>query len=74
MDVSDLLDSLNDAQRQAVSSPPGHLLVQAGAGSGKTRVLVHRIDWHFSWHSASFFAHALAGSQAAAGVSDSRFG
>lgn len=45
MDVSDLIDSLNDAQRQAVSSPPGHLLVQAGAGSGKTRVLVHRIAW-----------------------------
>lgn len=45
MDVSDLIDSLNDSQRQAVSSPPGHLLVQAGAGSGKTRVLVHRIAW-----------------------------
>ncbi len=45
MDVSDLIDSLNDAQRQAVTAPPGHLLVQAGAGSGKTRVLVHRIAW-----------------------------
>ncbi|ASJ70159.1 DNA helicase II [Granulosicoccus antarcticus] len=45
MDVSDLIDSLNDVQRQAVSAPPGHLLVQAGAGSGKTRVLVHRIAW-----------------------------
>ena len=45
MDVSDLIDSLNDAQRAAVTAPPGHLLVQAGAGSGKTRVLVHRIAW-----------------------------
>ncbi|HLQ86665.1 MAG TPA: DNA helicase II [Salinisphaeraceae bacterium] len=44
-DVSLILDSLNPAQRDAVGAPPQHMRVLAGAGSGKTRVLIHRIAW-----------------------------
>ncbi|WP_043531204.1 DNA helicase II [Litchfieldella xinjiangensis] len=44
-DVTSILDTLNPAQREAVSAPQGNMLVLAGAGSGKTRVLVHRIAW-----------------------------
>ena len=45
MDVSDILSPLNDAQRDAVAAESQNMLVLAGAGSGKTRVLVHRIAW-----------------------------
>ncbi|HEY8157188.1 MAG TPA: DNA helicase II [Methylobacter sp.] len=45
MDVTSIIDPLNDAQRQAVTAPSQAMLVLAGAGSGKTRVLVHRIAW-----------------------------
>ena len=56
MDVSHILDSLNDQQRNAVASPSKNLLVLAGAGSGKTRVLVHRIAWLIQAEHVSPFA------------------
>jgi DNA helicase-2/ATP-dependent DNA helicase PcrA len=45
LDVTHILQDLNKAQREAVTAPLGNALVVAGAGSGKTRVLVHRIAW-----------------------------
>ncbi|WP_444943210.1 DNA helicase II [Microbulbifer sp. ZKSA006] len=53
MDVSQILDPLNDAQREAVAAAPGNQLILAGAGSGKTRVLVHRIAWLMQVEGAS---------------------
>ncbi|MDN2482374.1 DNA helicase II [Vibrio astriarenae] len=56
MDPSLLLDGLNDKQREAVAAPLENLLILAGAGSGKTRVLVHRIAWLMSVEQASPFS------------------
>ncbi|MEY2721017.1 MAG: hypothetical protein RL245_404 [Pseudomonadota bacterium] len=57
MDVSPILNPLNDAQREAVTAPIGPVLVLAGAGSGKTRVLTHRVAWLIEAEGAS--AHSI---------------
>ena len=55
MDVSSVLEGLNSEQRQVVAAPAGNILVLAGAGSGKTRVLVHRIAWYLQTEQAAPF-------------------
>ncbi|HEY8036708.1 MAG TPA: DNA helicase II [Methylobacter sp.] len=57
MDVTSIIDPLNDDQRQAVTAPSQAMLVLAGAGSGKTRVLVHRIAWQIQVEGVS--AHSI---------------
>ena len=53
MQIDTLLKDLNSAQQQAVAADPQNQLVLAGAGSGKTRVLVHRIAWLIQAHGYS---------------------
>lgn len=53
MDINKITDSLNNAQHQAVTAPSQAVLVLAGAGSGKTRVLVHRIAWQIKMRELS---------------------
>ncbi|HHT9843373.1 TPA: DNA helicase II [Legionella pneumophila] len=68
MTIAALLKGLNEKQRDAVTSPLGNMLVLAGAGSGKTKVLVSRIAWlieeqHLSPHAilAVTFTNKAAG-------------
>src|SRR3989338_6823675 len=52
-ELNDITKSLNEAQCAAVTAPLAHSLVLAGAGSGKTRVLVHRIAYLMAAHNVS---------------------
>jgi DNA helicase II / ATP-dependent DNA helicase PcrA len=75
-DTADLLTGLNPVQREAVTAPPEvPLLVVAGAGSGKTRVLTHRVGWLIADQRVSPFALlAITFTNKAAGEMKERVG
>ena len=87
LDEESVLAGLNDAQREAVTAPPGPLLVVAGAGTGKTRVLTRRVAWRilrgvsprsvlaitFTNKAADVLKERLAGLPGGAGVTAGTF-
>ncbi|MGP1929706.1 MAG: DNA helicase II [Arsenophonus sp. ER-BJ3-MAG3] len=56
MNLLYLLENLNDKQREAVAAPRTNMLILAGAGSGKTKVLVYRIAWLLTIYKVSPFS------------------
>ena len=70
-----ILDGLNPVQREAASAPDGPIVVIAGAGSGKTRVLTHRIAFLIAEKRASPFGlAAITFTNKAAGEMKARVG
>ncbi|WWP01486.1 MAG: DNA helicase II [Candidatus Dasytiphilus stammeri] len=56
LNIYRFLNNLNDKQYEAVTAPRSNLLILAGAGSGKTMVLVHRIAWLLKFEHCSPFS------------------